>query len=196
MLVRWQRRYGMAEALAFFAEGHPETAGSKRPVAGMRKDGSIYARAIEGNDSESQARKKAWRQIVQLAAQQAMRQQGWRLETGPVTLLAVFFRRHSAKHYGTGRNARVLKPNAPLWSVEAPDALKLARAVEDALSGVAYKDDAQVILGTQAKVYVDRFSGREGAGIYLVSGEPRVPVELLARMMEYETAYNSLVGIG
>ena len=44
-------------------------------------------------------------------------------------------------HFGK----RGLLPSAPIAPIVKPDLLKLARAVEDALSGLVYKDDAQIV---------------------------------------------------
>jgi Endodeoxyribonuclease RusA len=61
-----------------------------------------------------------------------------------------YFRRPDG-HYGTGRNAASLKPGASARPIvrssnaeSAPDVDKLLRACFDALSGVVWKDDAQV----------------------------------------------------
>lgn len=61
-----------------------------------------------------------------------------------------YFRRPDG-HYGTGRNAASLKPHALARPIvrssnaeSAPDVDKLLRACFDALSGVVWKDDAQV----------------------------------------------------
>lgn len=73
--------------------------------------------------------------------------QGWgRLPIGgpvAVQIVAEFTRPKS--HYGTGRNASVLKSTAPILHTQAPDGDKIARLVLDALTiaGV-YRDDSQV----------------------------------------------------
>ncbi|MFZ1730810.1 MAG: RusA family crossover junction endodeoxyribonuclease [Bacteroidota bacterium] len=48
-------------------------------------------------------------------------------------------------HFRSGRNAHLLRETAPRFPTSKPDADKLSRAVLEALTGVAYKDDAQVI---------------------------------------------------
>jgi Holliday junction resolvase RusA-like endonuclease len=76
---------------------------------------------------------------------------------GPVAvrILATFARPLS--HYGTGRNAGVLKDWAPVYYTSAPDGDKIARLVLDALTiaGV-YKDDGQVAVHRVEKVYGER----------------------------------------
>lgn len=46
-----------------------------------------------------------------------------------------------------------MKPLAPIAPIVRPDLLKLARAVEDALSGVLWKDDSQVVVEVLRKRY-------------------------------------------
>jgi crossover junction endodeoxyribonuclease RusA len=38
-----------------------------------------------------------------------------------------------------------LKANAPAFITKKPDVLKLARAVEDAMTGIVYRDDSQIV---------------------------------------------------
>ena len=65
--------------------------------------------------------------------------------TGPVKVIAVFQFPHPRSHYGTGRNATVIRPAAPRYPDVRPDLDKLARAVLDGLTqGGAFKDDSQV----------------------------------------------------
>jgi len=56
-----------------------------------------------------------------------------------------FFLPRLKGHYGTGRNAGKLKVSAPEYPTTRPDVLKLARGVEDALTGVIWRDDAQIV---------------------------------------------------
>ena len=58
-------------------------------------------------------------------------------------------------HYGTGRNADQVKASAPPHPTTKPDATKLVRAVEDALTGVIWRDDSQVVRQWASKVYDD-----------------------------------------
>lgn len=80
---------------------------------------------------------------------------------GPVLTCAldvemIFVSARLKSHYGTGRNAEVLKDSAPLQPTVMPDVLKLARGVEDALTGVVYRDDAQIVNESLQKRYGDR----------------------------------------
>lgn len=78
------------------------------------------------------------------------------LFVGPVQVTMVAFFPRPASHYGTGRNAGVLKPTAPTWHSSAPDADKVARALGDALtqSGLIL-DDRLIVAWDISKVYGD-----------------------------------------
>ncbi len=62
-------------------------------------------------------------------------------------------------HYRTGRNAHLLKSSAPLHHAVKPDLTKLVRSTEDALTGIIWRDDAQVISGSYSKTYADETAG-------------------------------------
>ena len=68
----------------------------------------------------------------------------------------IFVRVRPKGHYGTGRNACVLKGWASRkMPTGKPDVLKLGRAVEDAMNGVIYLDDSQIVEEHLSKVYGD-----------------------------------------
>jgi len=75
------------------------------------------------------------------------------LLTGPIAVELVFYRRRPAGHFGSGRNAHKLRPSAPSVPATRPDVLKLARAVEDSLTGVIWRDDAQIVEEVLRKFY-------------------------------------------
>lgn len=98
-------------------------------------------------------RTKNWRAICAEAARQQYA--GDPLQ-GPLQVTFMFFMPRPKGHYGTGKNASVLKPNAPTLHTSKPDALKLARSTEDALTGILWGDDAQTALLTVEKRYGTR----------------------------------------
>lgn len=131
------------DRITFRVSGEPKPAGSKKAF-----NHPSTGRLIVTDDSGKPG--KAWRKLVREEALRHAPSEPW---TGPVLLSLVFYRERPKSHYGTGRNAAVLKDSAPLLPVVRPDALKLARAVEDSLTGVIYADDAQVVDGRQIKLY-------------------------------------------
>ncbi len=65
-------------------------------------------------------------------------------------------------HYRTGRmTSHLLTGNAPLHPTSKPDLLKLARAAEDALTGLVWADDAQVVEMT----LTERYGAPEGVHV-------------------------------
>jgi len=58
-------------------------------------------------------------------------------------------------HFGTGRNAGILKPSAPRYRSSKPDCDNLAKLICDGLNGFAYRDDAQVVSLSVVKAYAD-----------------------------------------
>jgi Holliday junction resolvase RusA-like endonuclease len=85
----------------------------------------------------------------------AMAEAGYVLFDGPLGLAVTFTRAAAAGALRSGRNAGVVKDSAPGVPVVKPDATKLLRAVEDAMTGTVYRDDAQVVEQFVSKRYGD-----------------------------------------
>jgi Holliday junction resolvase RusA-like endonuclease len=51
---------------------------------------------------------------------------------------------------------RTLRPSAPAWPTTRPDRSKLTRAVEDAATGLLWRDDSQIVCGSITKRYGER----------------------------------------
>jgi Holliday junction resolvase RusA-like endonuclease len=92
-----------------------------------------------------------WRQAVAAAATQAIA--AGPMLAGPLELRATFVFRRPAAHYGTGRNAGKVKLSAPALVSTRPDLDKLVRAIGDALTGIIYRDDAQLAVVRAEKHY-------------------------------------------
>lgn len=85
--------------------------------------------------------------------------QGWKAEPCEdllfhVDILAAIDRPKG--HYGTGRNAGQLKPSAPVWMGKrgAGDNDNIEKTIWDALSGIVWKDDAQVVSNATQRRYI------------------------------------------
>ena len=105
---------------------------------------------------ESSKRLRPWRQDVRFAALE-MRPPDWDM-TKPMGLVLEFRFSRPQSHFGTKSGASYLKPKAPAQPVSARlgDIDKLSRAVLDALTGVAYLDDRQVIQLEASKGYLKK----------------------------------------
>ncbi len=137
--------------LAFTVFGKPQPAGSKRAFV-IRKGGAPTNRAAVTDDN---AKSKPWQQAVKHAAITALDDLSNRttLLAGALSFQMTFYVQRPKGHYGTGRNANTLKPSAPALPTVKPDVTKLVRGVEDALTGVVWRDDAQVTDQAACKRY-------------------------------------------
>lgn len=125
-------------ALSFVVHGTPAPAGSKR--AFFRGGRAIVV------DANKKAR--PWKDQVAQVAGSFM--EGRQLLQGPLELTLRFFVHRPKGHFATSGAVRAAAPRYP---AVRPDVLKLARGVEDALSGVVYRDDSQIVVETLTKEY-------------------------------------------
>jgi crossover junction endodeoxyribonuclease RusA len=118
--------------LSFDVLGRPAPQGSKKSI---------------GNNRFVEASKflPAWRNAVKIAAEQAVIVNGWARVSGPVELEVMFY---------LDRPSSIPPSKRPQPTVP-PDVDKLIRGVGDALTGVVYDDDSQIIRVLAWKVYAD-----------------------------------------
>ena len=135
----------MSYCVCFFAPGIPAPAGSKRAFYIPKLNRSVITDACK--------RTKPWQSVVSACAREVY--QGDPL-TGAISLVVVFTMPRPKGHYGTGKNASRLKDSAPAFVTVKPDIDKLSRAVLDALTGICWRDDAQVVEKTARKIYGEK----------------------------------------
>lgn len=131
------------KTIEFEVYGTPKPAGSKRGFPVRRKGGGIGVAIVDSSGTAG----REWRALVQDRARAAM-------GSAPVLLgplrLSVTFRLCRPKGHHRARpdaaGAPQVKPTAPRFPATKPDATKLLRAVEDALTGIVWGDDAQVVV--------------------------------------------------
>ena len=135
-------------AVKFTVHGKPQPAGSKRGFYNAK------AKRVIITDDAKQSR--PWKALVSDAAVQAMDAlTGGRFDfegsllDGPLMVTLLFYVPRPKGHYGT----KGVRPSAPDYPAVKPDVLKLARAVEDAMSGIVYRDDAQIVCELLEKHY-------------------------------------------
>ena len=71
----------------------------------------------------------------------------------PLRVDVTFFFSRPKSHFGTGKNAGVLKESAPEWHIAKPDRDNCDKQVLDALKGVFWRDDSIVCSGEIEKKY-------------------------------------------
>lgn len=161
----------MSESLVSFAVfGKPEPRGSKSSrviyanpktkLPKRRPDGSILSVVFDTNDHDS----KKWMAKVDVAARSV-----WRAD--PIEGLAlevelVFFLARPEGHFGSGRNVRMVKDSAPARPAVYPDADKLGRGTLDAITGIVWKNDSQLVrVVTEKRYAVPRSASDDGLGV-------------------------------
>lgn len=127
--------------ISFTVIGQPKTAGSKRGFPIRRANGSMGVVITDDN-----AKSKGWKQQVGQVAADAY---SGPLLDGPLRVTFRFFTPRPKGHFG----AKGVKASAPPHPDKKPDVLKLARAVEDGLTSVLWRDDAQIVEEILTKAY-------------------------------------------
>lgn len=122
--------------------GTAQPAGSKR---------AFYKPQLGVRIVDANPKAKHWKDRV---AQEAGKIAKGMLE-GPLHLTVQFYQPRPKSHYRTGKNAHLIKPTAPEYPTSKPDTTKLLRGVEDAMTGVLYRDDAQIVSQSAYKHYGD-----------------------------------------
>jgi Holliday junction resolvase RusA-like endonuclease len=128
--------------ISFWVPGVPQPGGSKKGFVNPRNGRVVIVEDAKNN--------KPWRQSVQVFALQEYK--GPPLG-GALSLSIRFVMPRPKGHYRTGKFSELLKDSAPTYHTKKPDTTKLIRSTEDALTGILWRDDAQVVSQTVVKTY-------------------------------------------
>jgi len=141
---------------AFFVHGVPVSQGSKELVRTM-SGGRMITRMIESTDKGAKRRLETWRNAIGWAAK--VRYRG-KPVSGPLIVELHF---------------RLVRPpsSSRLEPDIKPDLSKLIRAVEDALTGILWIDDCQIVQLDATKGYAKE----TGVGVAVQQLDMRDPVE-------------------
>lgn len=120
----------------FHVPGVPAPQGSKTPFG-----------------TEANPRTRPWRAAI--SAEASIAHNGGPVLNEPVAVVANFFFPRPKSHYGTGKNAQMLKDTAPTYHTGHPDLDKLQRALGDALTGTVLRDDKLIASWITTKCYGD-----------------------------------------
>lgn len=119
--------------ISFRVVGIPAPQGSKRHVG-------------NGRMVESSKKVGPWRESVKAAALVAIDQYDALPLMGPLKVAIEFALCRPKVHYRSGKNAHLVKENAPYFQSSKPDLDKLVRSTLDALTEASvWIDDAQVV---------------------------------------------------
>ncbi len=144
--------------VSFFVPGIPATKGSHKVISRGR-GGRQLARPLVINDNP---RGYSWARAVATMARFEMASRP-PLE-GAVAVTMLFALPRPKRHH---RANGTLKPAAPEHPATRPDLDKLARSAGDALTGIVYRDDSQVVTLALEKHYALR--GQE-PGVRVIAG--------------------------
>lgn len=158
-------------SITFTVPGTPAPGGSKNAFALKRRDGSLVMRGNTPiiNIVDAGKGNKQWRRSVAIMARKAMGSTP--PFVGPVSLNIDFTFERPASHYRVESKFNSLRNSAPKFRTQKPDALKLARSTEDAMTGIVYVDDAQVV-----ELFVTKAWGSE-SGAEITVTEMFTPVK-------------------
>jgi Holliday junction resolvase RusA-like endonuclease len=164
--------------LEFFADGTPAPGGSKSAYALTDKQGKLIIKTNPANGRErpvlmwtdDSKGNKAWRQIVGIRAKNRMQHLKLAPFEGPLRFTVEFV-------ITRGKTVKRVHHTTP------PDLSKLIRSTEDALTGIAWVDDAQIIEhGPMRKRYA--LPGEpEGAHILIEALHTQPELELAAAIV-------------
>lgn len=133
----------VGRTLIFRVIGVPKPGGSKRAFVIPNTNRAIITDACKQN--------KSWRQDVAYSALAARAENPVFFESAISVEFTFIFQRpksHTTKSGG-------LRKGVSAHHISAPDTTKLVRSTEDALTGVAWKDDRLIVIQTAVKRYAD-----------------------------------------
>lgn len=140
------------EPLCFTVIGEPVSKGSMVAGIARKRDGTPYGFVREDNAGVKERNAKG----IANAALAARSDAGAGLLHGEALAVTIrFYTRRPKGHYGTGRNAGILKDGMPARPAKKPDVDKWSRHLLDALTGVIYADDGQVVTLLAEKRYAE-----------------------------------------
>ena len=129
--------------ISFFVAGIPQPAGSKRGFYNRKINRVII--------TDDNPKSRDWKTSVAQVASEAVNGMG--PLTVPLKARFDFVFPRPKGHYRSGKNANTLRDSAPQFPGVRPDTTKCIRGFEDALTGIVWKDDAQIVTQIATKRY-------------------------------------------
>jgi crossover junction endodeoxyribonuclease RusA len=162
----------MSGEVRFTVRGIPQPQGSSRARMSKDKTGKLHAFvATDAHDEKTPL--GSWRTAIADGAREAMDEAP--LLAGPLKVWLTFVFPRPSSHYLPACGKRpvpVLRADAPIYKMGKPDLDKLLRSALDAMTGIVWRDDSQVVaFGHPAKIYE-----REAESEALIAHRPGVEV--------------------
>ena len=153
--------------LAFVAYGRPVPQGAIRHLGAGRP-------AVHANAEQL----KPWRVAVTTAAVEQATHLDIARFTEPVVLRAAFYFDRPKNHYRTGRNAHLLRDDAPPFPANrsSGDLDKLVRAIGDALVPTLLVDDSLIVTWRAAKRWTSPSAAMQTPGAVVEVEHERPPL--------------------
>lgn len=165
------------QSYSFFVAGKPETQGSKNAFGRAYKDKEGQTRVAVSMVEQSKGL-PAWRASVGRIAT-LMRPPDWST-SGAYMLSSVFYMPRPKLHFDKHGN---LKKNGPILHCKRKDSDKLLRAINDALTGICYDDDAFVVTGSYLKIYCDPSIG-PGVSLEILRLDQATAAKAIAALLQ------------
>ncbi len=131
--------------IQFTVLGIPQPAGSKRAFPFHKKNGKL---GVAVSDSNPKARD--WKHAVASAAVESASHLGPSVLEGPLFVVMQFVLPRPKGHF---KKNGELTGSAPPRPITRPDTQKLARGTTDALTGILWRDDSQIVVEHLTKHY-------------------------------------------
>lgn len=98
------------------------------------------------------AKSRNYKAFVKLITQEEMKKQGWRYTELPIRVRIIAYMGVPASKSKKFKRAAILGEERP---TKKPDVDNIFKSVTDAMSGIAYKDDKQIVSASIEKFYSD-----------------------------------------
>lgn len=144
--------------VSFFVRGKPEPAGSKRAVS---IPGRKFTQLVDAN-----RKAEPWKKTVGGVANYAMHEGQHRIIQGPCCCKMIFVVKRPEGHWLRDGSLSAEGKRKP-YPTSPPDTLKLARAVEDAMTDVVYIDDSLIVHEVLDKRYQKTRDEQIGVQVYV-----------------------------
>jgi Holliday junction resolvase RusA-like endonuclease len=164
-------RQDVEQEFTFFVAGTPVPQGSKNTTVVRRKNyaGPEGRKAYKSVMYEQEKNLKPWRSMIERVAK-TQKPEDWDA-TGFFGTYAIFFFPRPEFHFDSERELKPKYSNH-LYKKTAPDGDKCLRAVNDALTGILFSDDAAVIPGFGCTLYAEPYLPGALISIVKLRGKP------------------------